>query len=57
MEAQKPYWSLSYPTDQMRMWEIYARINSQKNDDSSLWEPIRSEPAQTTTDALELVRE
>ena len=41
----------------MRMWEISPRINSPKNDDPLLWEPIRSEPAQTTTEALELVRE
>ena len=33
----------------MRMWEISPRVNSQKNDDPSLWEPLHEEPAQTTT--------
>jgi putative SOS response-associated peptidase YedK len=42
-----------YPADQMRMWEISPRVNSPKNDDPSLWEPIH---AQRTTDALELLR-
>jgi putative SOS response-associated peptidase YedK len=46
-----------YPADQMRMWEISPRVNSPKNDDPSLWEPLHSEPTQTTTDALELLRE
>ena len=46
-----------YPADQMRMWEISPRINSPKNDDPSLWEPIHSEPAGTPTDPFELVRE
>jgi len=27
------------------------------NDDPSLWEPIHAEPIQTTTDALDLLRE
>ena len=44
-----------YPADQMRMWEISPRINSPENDDPSLWEPLQ--PPQTTTDALELLRE
>jgi hypothetical protein len=46
-----------YPADQMRMWEISPRVNSPKNDDPSLWEPIHSEPAWTPTDPFELVRE
>jgi putative SOS response-associated peptidase YedK len=46
-----------YPTDQMRMWEISPRVNSPKNDDPSRWEPVHAGPAQTTTDALELLRE
>jgi putative SOS response-associated peptidase YedK len=46
-----------YPADQMRMWEISPRVNSPKNDDPSLWEPLHGEPTQTITDALELVRE
>jgi hypothetical protein len=29
-----------YPADQMRMWEISPRVNSPKNDDPSLWEPL-----------------
>ena len=48
---------LPYPADEMRMWEISPRVNSPKNDDPSLWEPLHSEPTQTTTDALELLRE
>jgi hypothetical protein len=36
------------------MWEISPRVNSPKNDDPSLWEPLRAEAAQTTTDAVEL---
>ena len=44
-----------YPTDQMRMWEISPRVNSPKNDDPSLWESLRSEPAKTEAEALELV--
>jgi putative SOS response-associated peptidase YedK len=43
-----------YPSDQMRMWEISPRVNSPKNDDPSLWEPVH---AQTTTDVLDLLRE
>jgi hypothetical protein len=39
------------------MWEISPRVNSPKNDDPSLWEPLQGEQTQTTTDALELVRE
>jgi putative SOS response-associated peptidase YedK len=46
-----------YPGDQMRMWEISPRVNSPKNDDPSLWEPVQAEPKQTTGDALELLRE
>jgi hypothetical protein len=38
------------------MWEISPRVNSPKNDDPSLWEPIHSEPTQTN-DALELLPE
>jgi hypothetical protein len=38
----------------MRMWEISPRVNSPKNDDPSLWKPLHR---QTTTDALELLRE
>jgi hypothetical protein len=30
------------------MWEISPRINSPKNDDSSLWEPLHAQ-TQTTT--------
>jgi hypothetical protein len=48
---------LPYPADQMRMWEISPRINSPKNDDPSLWEPVHAEPTQTRTDDLELLRE
>jgi len=44
-----------YPADQMRMWEISPRVNSPKNDAPSLWEPLHSEPIQTTTDELELL--
>ena len=32
-------------------------VNSPNNDDPSLWEPLRSEPAKTEADMLELVRE
>ncbi len=46
-----------YPADQMRMWKISPRVNSPKNDDPSLWEPLHAEPTQTTSDALELLRE
>ena len=45
---------LPCPADQMRMWEISPRVNSPKNDDPSLWEPLHAEPTQRTTDALEL---
>jgi putative SOS response-associated peptidase YedK len=48
---------VSYPSDQMRMWEISPRVNSPKNDDPSLWEPLHGDPRQTTTDTLELLRE
>jgi len=41
-----------YHADQMRMWEISPRVNSPKNDDPSLWEPVHAEPTQTTSDAL-----
>jgi putative SOS response-associated peptidase YedK len=44
-----------YPADQMRMWEISPRVNSPKNDDPSLWEPLRSESAKTEAETLELV--
>jgi putative SOS response-associated peptidase YedK len=37
---------LPYPADEMRMWEISPRVNSPKNDDPSLWEPLHAEPAQ-----------
>ena len=33
------------------------RVNSPKNDDPSLWEPLHAEPTQTASDALELLRE
>src|SRR4029077_11795328 len=50
-----------YPADQMRMWDISPRVNSPKNDDPSLWEPLHGEPTQRitqrTTDALELLHE
>ena len=46
-----------YPSDQMRMWEISPRVNSPKNNDPSLWEPVDGEPTQTTTDTLELLPE
>jgi hypothetical protein len=36
---------LPYPADQMRMWEISPRVNSPKNDDPSLWEPLYGVPA------------
>jgi putative SOS response-associated peptidase YedK len=48
---------LPYPADQMRMWEISPRVNSPKNDDPSLWEPLHTKPGNTTIDALELLRE
>jgi putative SOS response-associated peptidase YedK len=48
---------LPYSADQMRMWQISPRINSPKNDDPSLWEPVRAEPTKTTTDELEHLRE
>jgi putative SOS response-associated peptidase YedK len=35
-----------YPADEMRMWEISPRVNSPKNEDSSLWE--RGEEGQVT---------
>jgi len=41
----------------MRMWEISPRVNSPKNDDSTLWEPLHAEPKQTRTDEFELLRE
>jgi putative SOS response-associated peptidase YedK len=44
-----------YPADQMRMWEISPRVNSPKNDDPSLWEPLRSEPQNTEAETFELV--
>jgi hypothetical protein len=47
---------LPYPADEMRMWEISPRVNSPKNDDPSLWEPVHAEPAQTRTNELELLR-
>lgn len=43
-----------YPADQMRMWEISPRVNSPKNDDPSLWEPLRSESATTEAETLAL---
>jgi len=48
---------LPYPADEMRTWEISPRVNSPKNDDPSLWEPVHGVPDKTTTDALELLRE
>jgi hypothetical protein len=48
---------LPYPADQMHMWEISPRVNSPKNDDPSLWEPLHAQPTKATTDALELLRE
>src|SRR6266446_2121641 len=41
-----------YPADKMRMWEISPRVNSPKNDDPSLCEPLHAQPTQRTTDAL-----
>ena len=41
-----------YPADQMRMWEISPRVNSPKNDDPSLWEPLHAESTQRMTDEL-----
>jgi putative SOS response-associated peptidase YedK len=46
-----------YPADQMRMWEFSPRVNSPKNDDPSIGEPVHAGAAQTTSDALELLRE
>jgi hypothetical protein len=43
---------LPYPANQMRMWEISRRVNSPKNDNPSLWEPLHAEPAQTTSAAV-----
>jgi hypothetical protein len=37
------------------LWEISPRVNSPKNEDPALWEPLHAEPTQT--DALELLRE
>jgi len=37
-----------YPANQMRMWEISPRVNSPKNDDPSLWEPVYADARQTT---------
>jgi hypothetical protein len=37
------------------MWEISLQINSPKNNDPSLWEPVHAEPTQT--EALELLGE
>jgi hypothetical protein len=45
---------LPYPADEMRMWEISPRVNSPKNDDPSLWEPLHTEPAHRTIDGTEL---
>ena len=45
------------PADQMRMWEISPRVNTPKNDDPSLWEPVHAEPTQAGIDKLELLRE
>jgi putative SOS response-associated peptidase YedK len=45
------------PSNHMRLWEISPRVNSPKNDDPSLWEPVDGEPTQTTTDTLELLPE
>jgi putative SOS response-associated peptidase YedK len=39
-----------YPANQMRTWKIAPRINSPKNDDPSLWEPVHVQPG-----ALELL--
>jgi hypothetical protein len=39
------------------MWEISPRVNSPKNDDPSLWEPLHAEPTQTKIDTLELLPE
>ena len=46
-----------YPANQMRMWEISPLVNSPKNDDPSLWEPVHPQATQTTPDTLELLRE
>jgi putative SOS response-associated peptidase YedK len=46
---------VSYPADQMRMWAISPRVNGPKNDDPSLWEPLRSESAKTEAETFELV--
>ena len=32
---------MPYPADEMKMWPISQRVNSPKNDDPSLLEPIR----------------
>jgi putative SOS response-associated peptidase YedK len=47
---------VAYPADEMRTWEISPRVNSPRNDDRSLWEPVHAESAHATTDALELLR-
>jgi hypothetical protein len=39
------------------MWEISPRVNSPKNDDPLLWEPIHLEATQRTNDVLELSRQ
>ena len=46
-----------YPADQMRMWEIFPQVNSPKNDDPSLWEPLHSRANTEDNDTLELLRE
>ena len=35
----------SYPADEMKMWSISQRVNSPKNDDPSLVEPLHAQPS------------
>src|SRR5215510_6012972 len=34
-----------YPADEMKMWSISQRVNSPKNDDPSLVEPLHAQPS------------
>ena len=34
-----------YPADEMKMWPISQRVNSPKNDDPSLVEPLHAQPS------------
>ena len=36
---------LSYPAEPMRMWPISKRVNTPKNDDAALLDPVQGEAA------------